>query len=91
MGLLSESQQDVLSFRDIRYPNAKRYVADDFSSVVYFYQKTEWFCAAGYKGLSKTISYAYKFPTEECRAEHVSQWQRKVRKQRKTNSDKVVL
>lgn len=77
-----ETQKQILEVRDRRHPGAKRLVADDFSSVVYLYRKSEWFCAAGYKGFSRTATYAYKFPTEESRIEHVTEWQRKVGQRR---------
>lgn len=77
-----ETRQQILEIRDRRHPGAKRVVADDFSSVVYLYQKNEWFCAAGYKGLSRTATYTYKFPTEQSRNENVTEWQRKVGQRR---------
>lgn len=64
--------------RDRLYPGARRLIGDNFSSVVYLYKKNEWFCAAGFKGLSKKVSYAYKFPNEQTRINHVRQWQERM-------------
>jgi hypothetical protein len=87
---MTEAMKKIDAGRDrrvARFDITAKFIAEDFSSTVYFYESVRGPVAIGFRGRSKKTAFNYRFVSSDSRLDYVDEW---MKKQQKINETKKV-